>query len=186
MDNFTDKTSEVIKASFDKAEEMSNSQVFPLHLLAVLWDDPTPSGSGDTQPTLLKGSIERLGGNVTAFNRALLSRLNKLPVVDPAPSPPLPLSNTYHSVLKEAQKLQKEQNDQYVAVDHLVLALLKVDTLDFKELLKAAEVDAKGLEGEIKRKRGGRRVDSKGAESQFEALTKCKSFLPHSGCRQHG
>lgn len=177
MDNFTDKSGEVIKASFEKAEEMGNSQVSPLHLIAVLWDDPTSSaasasGTGDGQPTLLKGSLERIGGNATTFNRALMSKLNRLPVVDPVPTPPLPLTQSYHQILREAQKLQKEQNDQFVAIDHLVLALLKVDTTDFKDLLKQAGADGKALDAEVRRKRGGRKVDSRGAESQFEALNK--------------
>ena len=118
--------------------------------------------------------MEKIGGNGKAFNRQLMSRLNKLPVVDPAPSPPIPLTQSYHSVLREAQAAQKQQNDQYVAIDHLILALIKVDHSEMKDLLKAAGVDGKALEAEVRRKRGGRKVDSKGAEGQFEALTKCK------------
>jgi ATP-dependent Clp protease ATP-binding subunit ClpA len=177
MDNFTDKSSEVIKAALEKAADMANSQVSPLHLISVLWDDPAStdagqSASGSTQPTLLKGSLERIGGNSQSFNRTLMSKLNKLPVVDPAPEPPLPLTQSFHSVLRAAQKLQKEQNDQFVAIDQLILALLQVDTAELKELLKQAGTTPKALEDEVRRKRGGRRVDSKGAESQFEALTK--------------
>ena len=103
-----------------------------------------------------------------------MSRLNKLPVVDPPPNPPLPLSQSFHSVLNTAQKLQKDQNDQFVAVDHLLVALIHVDQSEMKDLLKGAGTDGKALEAEVKRKRGGRRVDSRGAEGQFEALTKCK------------
>jgi ATP-dependent Clp protease ATP-binding subunit ClpB len=116
--------------------------------------------------------MEHIHGNPTQFNRALLSRLNKLPVVEPPPSPPVPLTNSYHNVLREAQKLQKEQNDQFVAVDHLILALCRVDQSEMKDLLKAAGVEVKALEAEVRRKRGGRKVDSKGAEGQFESLKK--------------
>jgi ATP-dependent Clp protease ATP-binding subunit ClpA len=98
--------------------------------------------------------------------------LNKLPVVSPPPSPPLPLTSSYHAVLKEAQKLQKENGDQFVAIDHLILALLHTDASEFKDLLKAAGVAPKAFEDEIKRKRGSRKADSRGAEGQFEALQK--------------
>ena len=177
MENFTDKSSEVIKASFDKAEEMANSQVHPLHLVAVLWDD-SPQSLADSQPTLLKGAIERVGGNTVQFNRALLSRINKLPVVDPPPTPPIPLTNSYHAVIKEAQKLKKELADQFVAVDHLLVALIHVDHSEMKDLLKVSGTDAKAMEAELKRKRDGRKVDSRGAESQFEVLTKCEYPFP--------
>lgn len=152
----------------------SLSIVTPLHLISVLWESDAPA-AGNEGPSLLKGAVEKVGGNVTKFNRSLLSTLNKLPVITPAPNPPLPLSNSYHAVLKEAQRLQKEQNDQFVAIDHLLLALMKVDNTGFAELVKAAETTVKSLEGEIRRKRGGRKVDSKSAESQFEALAKCES-----------
>ncbi|KAK4687551.1 ATP-dependent Clp protease ATP-binding subunit ClpB, partial [Tremellales sp. Uapishka_1] len=168
MENFTEKSSEAIKNSFDLAEEKGNSQVHPLHLASVLWESPTPDG----QPTLLHACLEKVGANLTTFNRSLLSATNRLPVQEPAPTPPIPLTNSYHAVLKEAQRLQKEQNDQFVAIDHLILALLRVDISGFKDLLKPAGTDVKTLEAEIRRKRGGRKADSKTAESQFEALNK--------------
>lgn len=123
-------------------------------------------------PTLLRSSIEKIGGNPTLFSRQLFSRLNKLPVVEPAPSPPLPLTNSYHAVLKEAQKLQKDNGDKFVAIDHLVLALAHTDHSELKDILKAAGTTVKALEDEIKQKRGTRKADSRGAEGQFEALQK--------------
>ncbi|CAK9782600.1 putative heat shock protein [Cutaneotrichosporon oleaginosum] len=172
MENFTDKSSEAIKTSMEKAEEMGNSQVHPLHLIAALWDESTADNMNSSAPTLLRGSLEKIGGNSTAFQRQLFSRLTKLPVVEPAPDPPIPLTNSYHAVLKEAQKLQKDNGDKFVAVDHLVIALAHVDHSELKDLLKAAGVTAKDLEAEIKVKRGTRKADSRGAEGQFEALKK--------------
>ena len=155
--------------------------VHPLHLISVLWDDPSGQndaggGSATGHGTLLKEALETVGGNTTSFNRALMSRLNKLPVVEPAPSPPLPLTNSYHQVLREAQKLQKEGNDQFVAVDHLLVALIRVDHSEMKDLLKTSGTDGKALEAEVKRKRGGRKADSRSAESQYDALNKCESI----------
>jgi len=45
-------------------------------------------------------------------------------------------------------------------------------------LLKASGVEGKAFEAEEKRKRAGRKVDSKGAEGQFEALTKVIGATP--------
>lgn len=150
--------------------------VSPLHLISVLWEDPSPeastSANANPQPTLLKGAVEHSGGNTTLFNRALMQRLTRLPVVEPAPSPPLPLSQTFHQVIREAQKQQKQQNDQFVAIDHIILALLK--GAELPEICKTGSVDVKALEAELRRKRGGRKVDSRGAEAQFEALAKCE------------
>ena len=137
-----------------------------------MWEEDTPESSSNPQPTLLRTAIDHVSGNATQFNRALLSKLNKLPVVDPAPAPPLPVSQGFHAILREAQKQQKSQNDQFVAIDHLILAMLKVSPSDLVDICKTASIDVKALESELRRKRGGRKVDSRGAEAQFEALNK--------------
>lgn len=54
----------------------------------------------------------------------------------------------------------------------LLLALLKSDIKEISEILKSGQVDAKKLEAEVRRKRGGRRVESKSAEAGFDALNK--------------
>ena len=173
--NFTDKASEVLQAALNKAQEMGNSTTHPLHIISVLWDDPSPQASSSTStPTLLYAALESCHGDPKLFNRALLSRLNKLPQVDPPPQEHPPLTQSFTRVIMEAQKLQKEGGDEYIAVDHLILALLRVDHAELKELLKVANVEPGALEAEIKRKRGGRKADSKSAESQFDALNKCE------------
>ena len=182
--NLTDKSSEVINAALEKASEMANSQVHPLHLIAILWDDPTPQGSSSStpsQPTLLKAALETCHGNSTQFNRTMMSKLNKLPQVDPPPTKSdITPTRSFAAVLDAAQKLQKDGQDQFVAIDHLLLALLKVDHSEFKDLLKAAGVEPKAFEAEVKRKRGGRKVDSRSAEGQFDALNKCElTCVPH-------
>lgn len=124
-----------------------------------------------TPPTLLHEAVEKVGGNVQSFGRQALSNLNKCPVVDPAPTPPIPLTQSYHSVLKEAQKLQKANGDQFVAIDHLIMALCK-DSADFKDICRGSNTDLKKLEHELKHKRGSRKADSRSAENNFEALDK--------------
>jgi ATP-dependent Clp protease ATP-binding subunit ClpB len=156
---------------FPVYEQEADVVVHPLHLIAVLWEDPTDQSS-TPQPTILRTAIDHINGNATAFNRALLSKLNRLPVVDPAPDPPLPVSQGFHAILREAQKQQKEQGDQFVAIDHLILAMLKITPSELVDLCKTAGIDVKALEQEVRRKRGGRKVDSRSAESQFDALNK--------------
>jgi ATP-dependent Clp protease ATP-binding subunit ClpB len=186
--NFTERAEQIIKQALVEAEEHGNSQVYPLHIAYALWEDKvaqeqnvngaTPgSTSGAGAPTLFKGSIEKIGADTTTFNRALLKAINKLPSVHPPPQPPLSFSNHAHLVLRSASSIQKDQHDSYIAVDHLILALLKSanDVPELKALFTEAKLDdrqLKRLEEEIKRARGNRRVDSKNAEAGFEALNK--------------
>lgn len=178
--NFTEKSEQILRAAFDTAAEAGTSEVHPLHLAYSLWEDPSTdasatSSTADPQPTLFKTCFEKAGGDVTSMNRAILKAMNKLPSVHPAPSPPLPLTNTLNAILRSASSIQKEQHDSYIAVDHILLALLRSDSQEMRMCWADAKVDdrfRKRLEEEVKRKRGGRRVDSKNAEAGFEALSK--------------
>ncbi|KAI5451442.1 hypothetical protein NCC49_001748 [Naganishia albida] len=181
--NFTDRTEAILKQAAAEAEEHGNSQVYPVHIAYALWEDKAAqeqgggSASGGGSPTLFKGCMEKIGADTTAFNRAMLRAINKLPSVHPPPQPPLSFSNHSHLILRNATSIQKDQHDSYIAVDHLILAMLKSinDIPELKALFTDAKLDdrsIKKLEDEIKRARGNRRVDSKNAEAGFEALNK--------------
>ena len=73
-------------------------------------------------------------------------------------------------VLKEAQAIQNNMHDSYIAQDHLLLALIKDSTI--AAALKEANLNEAVLKTSIQQTRGDRRVDSKNAEAGFDALTK--------------
>lgn len=78
------------------------------------------------------------------------------------------------SLSRSTSKYSCSLSRQALTCDSLLLALLKTDIKEIAEILKAGLVDAKKLEAEIRRKRGGRRVESKSAEAGFDALNKCE------------
>jgi ATP-dependent Clp protease ATP-binding subunit ClpA len=73
-------------------------------------------------------------------------------------------------VIVDANKIAKEKNDTYVAQDHLILALIK-DT-SIAAILKEAGVTAEAIVRTADQVRGGKQVNSRGAESNYEALSK--------------
>jgi ATP-dependent Clp protease ATP-binding subunit ClpA len=71
----------------------------------------------------------------------------------------------------------KDQRDSYVAIDHLLLALLKSDANELNNVWTDSKVDKAmktRIETEVKKRRGSRKVDSKNAEEGFDALNKCE------------
>jgi ATP-dependent Clp protease ATP-binding subunit ClpB len=182
----TDRSEQLIKQAINLAENNSVAQVHPLHLACALWEPEVEDGtstSASAQPSsLFQTSFEKAGLDKQTFSRALLSHTNRLPSVYPAPSPPLPLAQGTHVVLRAAIAAQKEQRDSYVAVDHLLLAILKVakDVPELRSMFTEAKVDErarKKLEDEIRKARGNRKVDSKSAEEGFESLQKYATDL---------
>ncbi|KAG7561865.1 hypothetical protein FFLO_02682 [Filobasidium floriforme] len=184
--NLTDRSEQLIKQAINLAENNSVAQVHPLHLACALWEPEVEDGtstSASAQPSsLFQTSFEKAGLDKQTFSRALLSHTNRLPSVYPAPAPPLPLAQGTHVVLRAAIAAQKEQRDSYVAVDHLLLAILKVakDVPELRSMFTEAKVDERGrkkLEDEIRKARGNRKVDSKSAEEGFESLQKYATDL---------
>jgi ATP-dependent Clp protease ATP-binding subunit ClpA len=202
---FTDKSEQTLKQAFELAEQNSTPQVHPLHLACALWDDATPvPPGGTTTPTLFRSALERAGGDSvsgrtptwwltfvwlavlttsyslfyqTLFQRSLLSHTNRIPSQSPPPAPPLPLSQTLHAILRSADSIMKDQRDSYVAIDHLLLALLKSDANELNNVWTDSKVDKAmktRIETEVKKRRGSRKVDSKNAEEGFDALNKCE------------
>lgn len=93
----------------------------------------------------------------------------RLPVQSPAPQE-ASLSGTIVKVLREAQHIQKTMHDSYIAQDHLLLALLKDDSI--AKVLKENGLTEAALKTAIDQIRGNRRVESKTAEQGFDALQK--------------
>lgn len=94
----------------------------------------------------------------------------KNPSQDPPPSHNSPDPRLL-KVIQSAQKAQKDQGDSHLAVDHVLQALLKQDD-EVVRALADSGVQKADIERVMKEIRGNRKVDSKNAEAQYDALSK--------------
>ncbi|CAG8595630.1 27894_t:CDS:2 [Racocetra persica] len=160
--NFTDKAEKVIANAIQIARDYSHVQVAPAHLACSLFDD----SDGES---LIKNIINKAGGDATTAERNFKKILARLPTQDPAPTD-LTLSHQANKVVRTAYDIQQRQKDSFISQDHLILALTE-DTQSL-QAFKEAGVDKKGLERAINQVRGNRRVESKSADENYEALSK--------------
>lgn len=105
----------------------------------------------------------------SSVKRDLRKLIVRLPVQSPAPQE-ASLSGTFVKVLRDAQHIQKTMRDSYIAQDHLLLALLKDESI--AKVLKENGLTEAALKTAIDQIRGNRRVESKTAEQGFDALQK--------------
>ncbi|MGM0582400.1 MAG: ATP-dependent chaperone ClpB [Bacteroidota bacterium] len=126
---------------------------------------------------LLK-AIQQTDENVLSFvnkklniNKAQLeTKLNELVESYPKVSGAQPyLSNDAHKAMTEAKKFLKEFKDDYVAIEHLILGILKAGDKT-STLLKDAGYAEKDLIKAIKELRGGDSVKDQNAESKYRSL----------------
>jgi ATP-dependent Clp protease ATP-binding subunit ClpB len=114
-DRFTIKSQEAIQAAQRLAEERSNPQATPEHLLAVLLEQE----EGIVLPVLRK-----LGVQPEAVRAAVGQALDGLPKLSAGPSQePSGAGSDLIQVLRDAEKEMRELGDQYVSTEHLMLAI---------------------------------------------------------------
>ncbi len=81
------------------------------------------------------------------------------------------LSNDANAALMRATNLLKEFGDEYVALEHILLAILAGKD-KVSQLLKDAGVQEKSLKAAIKELRGGEKVTDQNAENKYNSLKK--------------
>ncbi|EPQ63989.1 Bgt-2653 [Blumeria graminis f. sp. tritici] len=179
--NFTDRASKALADALAIAQTNDHPQLLPLHLASSLLD-PTPDESKDQQTSnnsrgtasqsLFRQIIERAHGDVQAFQRALNKAIVRLPSQTPPPDQ-VSASPAFTKLLRGAHERQKTQKDSFIAVDHLILALVEDSTV--QQALKDGNiVSTKVIQDAVQQIRGTKRVDSTTADSEedFENLKK--------------
>jgi len=153
-ERFTEAALQLIASAQQVARTRQNQQVGPLHLAASLLADPAG---------LPSRVVERAGADPAAARSAIDAGLARLPVVSGADGQFM--SPVLGSVFTRAEETAKEWQDAFVAADTLLVALRDTAGKELESL-----PPAKALEEAAKAIRGGQSVDSRTAESSFEAL----------------
>ena len=161
-DKLTSRSVEVVNAANTLAVNEGNPQVDPVHLAVALLRQE----QGITPSLLAKTEAD-----VAAVSHALDQALWNLPNASGSTVQTPSASAGLTRVLAKSLDLIKDMGDDYVATEHLLLALAIVDS-PVRTVLKEHGVDEKSLREAIKAVRGNRKVTSQEAEATYEALEK--------------
>lgn len=159
-ETFTDKTIAVIGKAHEIAQSNGNPELYPVHVGLAIFED---------EDGLAKNICTKAGADPAVAERGLRRLLQKVPSQSPVP-PQLSPSSSLIKVLNVASGIQKKQNDTHLAVDHVLQAL--TSDKDIMQAFGEAGLTPKALEAGVREVRGGKRVDSKSAEANYEALKK--------------
>jgi len=158
FDKFTVKSQEAISAAQQIAAENNHSTLTPLHLLAAML---RPSQGG-----IIPELLQKAGYNTPRITSMTDSELNRLPKVTGAS---FSVDNALNQVLLQAKKQADSLKDQYISTEHLLLALLEVDSAA-KEILTVNAVRREVILQAIRDIRGGRTVTDQNPEDKYQAL----------------
>ena len=160
INKYTIKSQEALQSAVELARKGGNQAIEPAHLLESLLS----LGDSLTDFLLSKLTIQR-----PRLEDAVKKQLSSLPKVsggDPY------LSQETNKILDKAEDLATEMKDEYVALEHLFLALVEVDNPMARLLKSDFGLQVAELRKAIEELRKGGRVTSQHAEEQYNALSK--------------
>jgi ATP-dependent Clp protease ATP-binding subunit ClpB len=161
LNNFTIKSQEI----FAKAQQITfnakNPNIETEHLLkALLRDDNSP----------IDFLLKKNNVNVNFVESKIDESINKLPTIKDG-EPAQTISRDLNNAMLKAGSLLKAFNDEFVSVEHLLLAVLQGNDNTAK-ILKDAGLTEKGLIAAVKDLRKGSTISSQTSETQYNALNK--------------
>ena len=159
INKFTIKSQEALQQAVELVRRGGGQVIEAQHLLSsVLNIESSPA----------KFLFSKMGVSLERINEELTSELARLPKV--SGGEPY-LSREANNILTKAEDIASEMKDEYVALEHLLLALVEANS-PAQKILQGAGVNAKDLKSAISELRGGSKVSSQTAEEQYQALEK--------------
>ena len=171
FNNYTIKSQEAIQRAQQLAQGLGQQDIQVEHIF---------KGIQEVDNNVLPFILKKLQVNTTTLNQAVEKALASYPKVQGGQ---MSLSRTAGEVLTEASNIAKKMNDEYVSVEHLLLAIFKIKN-QVGQALKEQGVTEKEFEKVIAELRKGERVTSASAEDTYNSLNKyAKNLtqLAHSG-----
>ena len=159
FNNYTTKSQETIQMAQQIAQSFGHNQIENEHIFKAL-----TKVDENVLPFLLK----KLNVNSIVIQQILDKQLESFPKVTGAD---LMLSREAGKTLNEASIIAKNRKDDYVSIEHLILAIYKSNS-NIAQVLKDQGVTEKDLNAAIDELRKGERVTSQNAEETYNSLNK--------------
>ena len=159
INKFTIKSQEAIQLSQQLAQSFGQQQIENEHIFKAVFEVDE-----NVAPFILK----KLNVNVPLFQQILDSTIQIFPKVSGGE---IMFSRIANTTLNEAEIISKKMNDEFVSIEHLILAIFGSKS-KVAQILKDQGVTEKGLKAAIEELRKGERVTSASAEETYNALNK--------------
>ena len=161
MDKFTIKSQEAIQAAQRFAEKKGNQQLDAEHMLWALLEDDEGVASQ---------ILKRLGLNTDTLKQDVEEAVDRFPKVTGAtPMGQIYISPRLKEVFENAHKNAEHLKDEYVSVEHLLVALVSIGG-PCTDLLKRYAVTSDKVLAAMREIRGAQRVTDPNPEDKYQAL----------------
>ncbi len=159
FNNYTIKSQETIQQAQQLAQEYGHNQIENEHLFKAL---------SIVDENVLPFLLKKLNINIDIIQQIINKQIESFAKVS---GTEIMLSRETAKTLTEAAIIAKKMKDEYVSIEHLILAIFKSKS-QISQVLKDQGVTEKGLKTAIQELRKGKNVTSQSAEGNYNSLNK--------------
>jgi ATP-dependent Clp protease ATP-binding subunit ClpB len=160
LQRFTIRAQEMLQNAQQFASEHGHQEIGELHLLAAMLNQ---------EDSLVRPVLQKLEVSLALIDEKLGSALSKLPRVQGAGQQYL--SQPALNILNQAEKEGENLQDEYISLEHILLALLHKGK-ETAQLLGSMGVTPDKVLKALKELRGNQRITDQNPEDKFQALEK--------------
>lgn len=159
FNNYTIKSQEAIQQAQQIAQGYGHQQIENEHIFKAIFD---------VDENVLPFLLKKLNVNINLLQQTLEKQLESFPKVSGGD---IMLSREANKTLNEAAIIAKQMKDDYVSIEHLILAIFKSNS-KIAQMLKDQGVTEKALNAAIEELRQGDNVTSQSQEDTYNSLNK--------------
>lgn len=164
IQKFTQKSLEALQNAQNIAIENQNAQVEQEHLLLALLEQ---------ENSLIKELIKKIGDDGALEQEVRNKIANKPKMTGGArPNNGIYVAQDVDQVLANAETTAKKMKDEYVSVEHIMLALFDNANRDIKEIFRTFSINKNDFLKALSQVRGNTRVTTDNPEDTYDALKK--------------
>lgn len=159
FNNFTIKSQEAVQGAINLVQRYGQQQIEPAHIMSAVMD---------VGENVINFIFQKLGLNKQNISAQIEREIASYPKV--SGGEPY-LSRSSNDVFMKATEYMTEMKDEYVTLEHIILALLTVKS-KVSEILKNEGMTEKELRMAINELRNGNKVTSQSSEDSYQSLSK--------------
>ena len=168
FDKFTERAQDAAMRAYEILQRYQHAQVDTEHLFLAILEQPDG---------VVPHMLQELGASIEAMRQQLEDVLRRIPrgpmpIMTGAAMGQVYITPRLKRVIDTAHDEANKLHDEYISTEHLMLAIASERNSPAAEILRRQGITKERLYQMIEKIRGGRRVTTPTAESQFGALEK--------------
>lgn len=165
-ERLTIRVQQSLNDAYDEAVRNNHQQVDIIHLFSALLNQ---------RDGLIPNVFEKMEVDVDGIKRKVNLELEKMPKVlgEGARSSGVTATRRINEVLVKAQDISEKFHDSYISVEHIMLAIMDIDSKGIVgKILKEYKINKENFMEVLSQVRGNQRVDTNDPEGTYDALAK--------------